>query len=193
MEKLPLMFDTPKRKGAFSETTIYAKKLYNDRMEPTFDEALLTAYLDGELEPLERQGLEQRLADEPELRQRLILLEETWHCLDLLEKECVDAEKIETTLKTAAIIVSMPSFLPMTTNRWGRWSIAAVAGLVLFVVTFKIGSGLPADTLPVRPIEEGNKQLAEAFEKLSPWERDELLNEEPKVIIDALNQLWNEH
>ena len=162
-------------------------------MEPTLDEALLTAYLDGELEPLERQGLEQRLADEPELRQRLTLLEETWHCLDLLEKESVDAENIETTLKTAAIAVSVPSFLPVGTNRWRRWSLAAVVGLVLFVVTFKIGSGFPADTLSVCPIEEENKKLAETLENLSPWEREDLLNDEPNAIIAALKRLWNEH
>ena len=162
-------------------------------MEPTLEDALLTAYLDGELEPLERQGLEQRLANEPELRQRLTLLEETWHCLDLLEKESVDAEKIETTLKIAAIAVSVPSFFPVRTNRWGQWSIAAVVGLVLLTITFKIGSRTPVDSLPVCQIEMENTQLAETLEKLSPWEREELLNEEPNAIIDALKRLWNEH
>lgn len=162
-------------------------------MEPTLEDALLTAYLDGELEPLERQGLEQRLANEPELRQRLTLLEETWHCLDLLEKESVDAEKIETTLKIAAIAVSVPSFFPVRTNRWGQWSIAAVVGLVLLTITFKIGSRTPDDSLPVCQIEMENTQLAETLEKLSPWEREELLNEEPNAIIDALKRLWNEH
>jgi len=162
-------------------------------MEPTLDEALLTAYLDGELEPSERQSLEQRLANEPELRQRLTLLEETWHCLDLLEKESVDAEKIETTLKTAAISVSAPSFLPVRVNRWGRWSIAAVVGLALFVLTFQIGNRTPASTSPFCQMAEENNQLAETLEKLPLWEKEGLLNEEPKVIIDALKLIWNEH
>ena len=162
-------------------------------MKPTLEDSLLTAYLDGELEPLERQGLEQRLADEPELRQRLVLLEETWHCLDLLERESADAEKIETTLKTAAIAVSVPFFLPVEISRWGRWSLAAVVGLVLLVVTFKIGSGLPAETIPARLPATESKQLAATLEKLSPWDRDELLNEEPNTIIDTLKRLWNEH
>ena len=162
-------------------------------MEPTLEEALLTAYLDGELEPSERQSLEQRLANEPELRQRLILLEETWHCLDLLEKEDTDAEKIETTLKTAAISVLPPSFLPVRTNRWGRWSLAACVGLALFVVTFQIGNRTPVGTLSLRQREEENKQLAKTLEKLPPWEKEGLLNEEPQAIINALKQLWNEH
>ena len=162
-------------------------------MDPTLDEALLTAYLDGELEPSERQSLEQRLADEPELRQRLTLLEETWHCLDLLERESADAEKIETTLKTAAISVSAPSFLPVRVNRWGRWSVAAFVGLALFAVTFQIGTRTPAGILHLRQIAKENKQLAETLEKLPLWEKEGLLNEEPNAIIDALKLLWNEH
>jgi len=114
-------------------------------MEPTPDEALLTAYLDGELTPQERQRLEQRLADEPELRQRLALLEETWHCLDLLEQENVDAEKIETTLKIAAVSVSAVPFPSLKINRWGKWGIAALAGLILFAATFQFGSLTPFD------------------------------------------------
>ena len=169
------------------------QKMYNDRMEPTLDEALLTAYLDGELEPTERQSLEQRLANESELRQRLILLEETWHCLDLLEKEDVNAEKVEATLKTAAISVLPPAFLPVTTNRWGKWSVAACLGLALFVVTFQIGNRAPAGTPHLRQIEEENRQLAKTLETLPLWEKEGLLNEDPEVIINALKLLWNEH
>jgi len=115
------------------------------RMEPTPDEALLTAYLDGELLPQDRQLLEQRLVNEPELRQRLAQLEETWKYLDLLEQESVDAEQIETTLKLAAISVSAYPFTASKTSRLGRWGIAVFAGLIVFVVTFQIGKQSPFD------------------------------------------------
>jgi hypothetical protein len=108
-------------------------------MEPTLDDALLTAYLDGELTPLDRQRLEERLANESELRHRLALLEETWHYLDLLEPENADAEQIETTLKLAAVSVSGVPFLPPKMSRFGTWGIAALAGIVLFTVTFNFG------------------------------------------------------
>ena len=114
-------------------------------MEPTADDALLTAYLDGELTPQDRQRLEQRLANEPELRQRLTMMEETWHCLDLLEQENADAEQIETTLKIAAVSVSGFSFPPSRTSRIGRWSIALLAGLALFIIAFQFGKRSPLD------------------------------------------------
>ena len=114
-------------------------------MEPTLDESLLSAYLDGELSPPDRQQLEQRLANEPELRQRLTLLEETWQCLDLLEQESVDSEQIETTLKIAAVSVSAFPFAASKTSRFGRWSIAVLAGILVFIVTFQLGKQSPFD------------------------------------------------
>ena len=114
-------------------------------MEPTPDDALLTAYLDGELMSQERQHLEQRLANEPELRQRLAALEETRHYLDLLEQESIDAEQIETTLKIAAVSMSAHSFVPAKVNRLGKWSIAVLAGFTLFFVTFQFGKESPLD------------------------------------------------
>jgi len=134
-------------------------------LEPTPDDALLTAYLDGELSLQERQHLEQRLANEPELRQRLALLEETRLCLDLLEQESVDAEQIETTLKIAAVSVSAFPFAaprascsgasrrgvsrlganPFGVSRFGRWGIATLAGMMLFFVAFQFGKQSPFD------------------------------------------------
>ena len=123
-------------------------------MEPTPDDVLLTAYLDGELTSQERQHLEQRLANEPELRQRLALLEETWNCLNLLEQESVDAEQIETTLKIAAVSVSAHSFTVSKTSRFGKWTIAVLAGLVLFFVTFQHGRQSPLDDPSFRQMVE---------------------------------------
>lgn len=108
-------------------------------MEPTPDETLLTAYLDGELMPQDRQLLEQRLAEEPELRQRLLLLEETWHYLDLLEQDSVDTEIIETTMRVTAVSMSVPSFVPPKISRFSKYTLAVLAGIVLLTVTFTLG------------------------------------------------------
>ncbi|MDR0327951.1 MAG: zf-HC2 domain-containing protein [Planctomycetaceae bacterium] len=165
-------------------------------MEPTQDDALLTAYLDGELTPQERQRLEQRLVDELELRQRLSLLEVTWHCLDLLEQESVDAELVETTLKTAAISLSAAASPSRKKNRWGKWGMTVLAGLIWFAITFQLGNWTPPDDpsqIQKMADIELCRQLAETLEKLPPWHKDELLNEEPSEIINELKQIWNAH
>ena len=128
-------------------------------MEPTSDEALLTAYLDSELSSQERQSLEQRLADEPELRQRLNLLEETWHYLDLLEKEDTDPEKIETTLKILAVSMSAP-VLPLfkstslKTSRWGGRVFLFFVGLFFFALFFLHTKHSPYDDPSFRRMVE---------------------------------------
>jgi len=157
-------------------------------MEPTPDDVLLTAYLDGELSPQDRQHLEQRLANEPELRQRLTLLEETWHCLDLLEQECADAEQIETTLKIAAISVSAHPLTTSKIGRFTRWSVALLAGLAVFLGTFQIGKQAPLDDPSFRLLierlemyhailDEGGIELVRLLAKdrvfLSPLPEDE--------------------
>jgi len=123
-------------------------------MEPTPDEALLIAYLDGELSPPDRELLDQRLTDESELRHRLTLLEGTWRCLDLLEQESVVAEQIEATLNITAISLSSIPLIPPKIHRYGRWGIAVLAGMVLFVITFTLGKQSATDTSSFRRMVE---------------------------------------
>ena len=173
--------------------TLLRKTVYNSRMEPTLDEALLTAYLDGELTPLDRQRLERRLANEPELRQRLTLLEETWHYLDLLEQESADAEKIETTMNLLAVAMSAAPFPALRVNRWGRWSIAALAGLTVFAGTFYFGTTWnvqdnASESSSMADMEKG-KRLAETLVNFSFEQRERILNDEPAHIISELEYL----
>ena len=114
-------------------------------MEPTPDEALLTAYLVGELVPQDRQQLEQRLANEPELRQQLAMLEETWHCLDLLEQESVDAEQVETTLRIAAVSTSEDPLATSKIRQIAKRGVILLVSLAIFVVTFQWSKQVPLD------------------------------------------------
>ena len=67
------------------------------------DESLLIEYLDGELTQDDRQQIEDRLAKEPELREILAKLEESWRCLDLLDTYSTDKDLLETTLETVIL------------------------------------------------------------------------------------------
>ena len=162
-------------------------------MEPTPDETLLTAYLDGELTPEERKCLEQRLADEPELRQRLTLLEETWYYLDLLEHESADSAGIEATLEIAAVSLSAIPFLPPAVSRWIKRGTVALSGAVLFASSFYVGTWTDLTDPSILRTTEEHQRLAAALGELTLWEKEDLLIEEPQVIIDALKQSWNEH
>ncbi|MCL2005763.1 MAG: hypothetical protein FWG73_06325 [Planctomycetaceae bacterium] len=108
-------------------------------MEPTPDEALLIAYLDGEITPQDREALEQRLAEEPELQEKLTLLGETWNYLELLEKEDADAVQIETTLKTVALSLSIAHVPALQKKPAKQWAVFAIVGLAIFFIFLQVG------------------------------------------------------
>jgi len=74
------------------------------RSDLSSDESLLIEYLDGELTQDDRRQVEERLAKEPELREVLARLEESWRCLDLLETYSTDKDLLETTLETVILV-----------------------------------------------------------------------------------------
>lgn len=166
-------------------------------MEPASDDVLLTAYIDGELLPKDRQRVERRLTEESALRQRLAELEETWHYLDLLEREDADAEKIETTMKVTAISLSTAPFLPPKVSRLSKILGSLIVSTALFVTSFYIGwQGwvllFPRTTVlqnTSAQMDEENKRIAETLAALPFSEKDYLLNEEPATIISELRSL----
>ena len=84
----------------------------------------------------------------------MTLLEETWHYLELLEKEAVDVEKIETTLKILAVSLSAVPFPALKTSRWARQIMTAFVGLVCFAVFFQFGTKTSYDDPSFRRMVE---------------------------------------
>jgi anti-sigma factor RsiW len=70
--------------------------------DDTLDEQLV-AYLDGELSAEEAFGVEQRLAHDPEARQRLRRLQSAWDLLDDLPRADVDLNFTQTTVSMIAV------------------------------------------------------------------------------------------
>lgn len=101
----------------------------------------LNAYLDGELEPGERERLERRLATDASLREKLKKTQQSWDALDLLPKARADETFAGATLEMTVAMandetVQAPkSILPPERRSWlklgGGALFAACLGFVL--------------------------------------------------------------
>lgn len=67
------------------------------------DELTLIAYLDGELEPDEKELLEQRLRNEPQLQKKLSELDQTWNVLNFLDSQPTESRLVCKTLQMIAL------------------------------------------------------------------------------------------
>jgi hypothetical protein len=74
-----------------------------DRSEP--DVELLVAYLDGELDAQEVRQMEDRLSVEPDLREKMASLEQTWNMLDQLETVPIDKELVRSTMEVVTLTI----------------------------------------------------------------------------------------
>lgn len=63
----------------------------------------LVAYLDGELDAEASRRIEQLLASSPEVRERLVRLEQTWDLLDELPRVCVGDVFTRSTIEMVAV------------------------------------------------------------------------------------------
>ncbi|MCL2622583.1 MAG: hypothetical protein FWD31_02860 [Planctomycetaceae bacterium] len=66
---------------------------------------LLVAYLDGELDAKSVRRMEDRLSVEPDLREKMTALEQTWDMLDQLETVPVDKELVRSTMEVVTLTI----------------------------------------------------------------------------------------
>ena len=75
----------------------------SDQTEP--DVELLVAYLDGEMDTQGVRQVEDRLSVEPDLREKMASLEQTWNMLGELESVPVDKELVRSTMEVVTLTI----------------------------------------------------------------------------------------
>ena len=75
----------------------------NENEDATTSDDELIAYLDGELETDAARRIEQRLADDPDMRRRLNQHQQTWDFLDDLPRVHVDPRFTRTTVELVTV------------------------------------------------------------------------------------------
>ncbi len=118
------------------------------QLDVSSDEAILIDYLEGELTSKERQLIEDRLTKEPDLRETLTRLEESWRCLDMLENYPTDKELVEDTLETVVLDAELSLTRQMrSVRRRFPWKTVALGFGVVFMLAFGFvfGKGLAPD------------------------------------------------
>lgn len=113
-------------------------------IEPPVDplDEQLTAYLDGELPPEEARALEQRLARDAAVRERLRELAGAWDMLDNLPRTTVDENFAKTTVAMVAVaakedLAELQTKAPRDKRqRWLSRAVGVVAALILGYTSF---------------------------------------------------------
>ncbi|MDR1485631.1 MAG: hypothetical protein LBT09_12515 [Planctomycetaceae bacterium] len=110
------------------------------------DETILIEYLDGELSTESRLKIEERLAHEPDLREKLAQLERDWDCLDLLERTQTDKKLVETTLEAVIALVDKTNETKVKKRfPFLRLSLLVLFALLVFFFSFRFGEQLVPD------------------------------------------------
>ena len=99
------------------------------------DELLLIAYMDNELGPEQRQAFEKRLAEAPQLRQRLVEYEKTWNVLNFLETLETNQEQVYSTLELIAVQVESDAKSWVARKRKSN----AIRSFLLWTLLFGLG------------------------------------------------------
>lgn len=118
----------------------------SDSKPPIADEHLV-AYLDGELNAVAREEVENQLASDQTLRRRLVHLEQSWNLLDQLPTATVGDEFAETTVSmVAAKLAHAPA---RGSVGWKKWAIAASVAFAVSAVPWWIKRQRALRDLPV--------------------------------------------
>jgi len=104
--------------------------------DPALDEQLV-AYLDGELDERAGRQIEQLLADDPQVRQRLQRLERAWELLDELDVSQVSEQFTQTTLEIVTVAAKQHVEQDVAAAPRRRWAVIGgsllAAGLAGFL------------------------------------------------------------
>lgn len=93
----------PKRVFLDKPTDMSTQQDVPERTES--ESELLVAYLDGELDAQSVRQMEDRLAVEPELREKMTSLEQTWNLLNELETVPADKELVRSTMEVVTLTI----------------------------------------------------------------------------------------
>ncbi len=132
---------------------------------------LLSAYLDRELSPDERAGVERLLENSSEARRRLRELEATSHFFAQLPQEQLEADfadGIIDELGRRALLRPEPAASPRRGRRWARWAapLAAAAAVVLLVWSHR--PPLPQNAAPSLPQPDRSASLVRSAPEPAP-------------------------
>jgi len=159
-------------------------------IEPPVDplDEQLTAYLDGELPPEEARALEQRLARDVTVRERLRELAGAWDMLDSLPRSTVDENFAKTTVAMVAVaakqdLVDLQKTAPrQQRQQWLTRVVAIAASLILGYVGFTWLWPNPNDELL------SNLSLIENWQLYQEADSIEFLNQ-----LDRAGLFWSEN
>jgi len=154
---------------------------------PDLIEQQLVAYLDGELDAEGSHRVEELLAADPTVRQRLQRLERTWEMLDQLERSAVDEKFTRSTLEMLTVaaeeeVDQLQSEMPRRRRRWliasGSLLAAGLAGFLVVALALPDPNRQLLEDLPVLENLDQYRHVDD-IEFLRELNRENLFVEEP--------------
>jgi anti-sigma factor RsiW len=150
-----------------------------DDVDPIDEE--LVAYLDDEIEPVDRARVERRLADDAAYRDRLRQLQRAWDALDALPQSSLGEAFTSSTMTmvvTEQEVATTQAVRKLQARRSRRWMVLAASALIAAAVGF---------VLVYRSLTESDRELVN---DLPVIERVDQLHNTPSV--DFLERLHEE-